>query len=44
MMAQLRQGYVEHDPEDMIDVTPQAWRPMREVMAELEAATEAEHG
>jgi hypothetical protein len=40
MMAQLRQGYIEEEPEDIIDVTPQAWRPVREVMAELEAHTE----
>jgi hypothetical protein len=44
MLAQLRQGYIEEEPEDMIDVTPQAWRPMREVMSELEAATGADHG
>jgi transposase len=36
-MAQLRQGYIEEEPDDMIDVTPQPVRPVREALAELEA-------
>jgi transposase len=44
LMAQLRQGYIEEEPEDMIDITPQPMRPTGHVLAELEAANRAEHG
>lgn len=38
----LRRGSIEEEPEDMIDVTPQPVRPVREVLAALEATAESE--
>jgi hypothetical protein len=38
-IAQLKRGLINEDEiDDMIDVTPQPVRPMREIIAELEAA------
>jgi hypothetical protein len=38
MMAQLRSGYVEEEPEDMIDITPHHPIALKDIMAELRAA------
>jgi len=43
-LAQLRSGYLEEEPDDMIDVMPYRppERPLTDVLAELKAAVESE--
>lgn len=40
LLAQMRQGYIEHEPEDILDVTPRPAKPIKELLAELKAAEE----